>query len=121
VIYIALSLLILANITMAWLHAEKIEDGEKIEHGWWSLGYLVFAGLVSYLLSSWWLLVDSFLIRKVVFDTGLNLFRGKPLFYVSASTTSIIDRIHYKLFGDRSEIYMIVYLMGIVFISIFML
>ena len=34
-------------------------------------------------------------LRRIVFDTGLNLFRGLPFDYISATTTSIVDRISY--------------------------
>jgi hypothetical protein len=119
-IFIAEILLIIANLVMAAHHANLIKDERPIKHGWWGLSYIVFAVLVSWLNHSWMLLFLSILIRKVVFDLALNIFRGLPIFYVSSSTTSIIDKVHYKLFGKRSEVYMFAYLIAIIFLNIFL-
>lgn len=110
--------LIIINVVMAAYHASLINQGRPIKHGWWGAGYLALAVLLSLLNNSWLLFVDLLLIRKVFFDLSLNLFRGKPLFYVSSTTTSIIDRVHNKIFGNRSEIYMIVYLIASIIITI---
>lgn len=119
-IYIGEILLLLANVIMAWHHSELIKDDKPIKHGLWGLGYLSLVIVMS-IFSSWWLLLAGLLIRKVFFDLSLNLFRGKPLFYVSASSTSIIDRIHYRIFGKRSEIYQSLYFVLLVLINIFLL
>ncbi len=103
-------LLIIINVGMAGHHAYLISEGKKIQHGWWGLLYFAAAAAFAYLSHSWELLVCSLFVRKVFFDLSLNLFRGKPLFYVSSSTTSIIDKFHNKIFGNKSEIYMALYL-----------
>lgn len=118
-VYVFEILLIAANISMAWWHSVLIEQKQKTpQHGWWGLAYLSLAVLLSWLCSSWVLFVASLFIRKVFFDLSLNLFRSKPLFYTSATTTSIIDKVHYKLFGNRSEVYMSVYFLFIIFLTI---
>lgn len=113
-------LLLLVNIAMAYHHSELIKDDKPIKHGWWGLSYFVLAVVMS-IFSSWWLLLAAMLIRKVFFDLSLNLFRGKPLFYVSSTSTSIIDRIHYKIFGNKSEIYMSIYFVLLILVNIFLL
>ena len=111
-------LFVLMNVIMALVHNDMIDDGRKIEHGWWGFGYVVFCCGICGLYGSWLLLLDSVLIRKVVFDLSLNLFRGKPLFYVSSSPASIIDKIHNKIFGLNSIPYMVVYFAAMVVISV---
>lgn len=125
--FIAEILFICFNIIMARHHANLIADGRPIKHGWWGLAYVSFTGLISFL---YWqrtevfaegllLFICSLVVRKVFFDLSLNIFRGKPLFYVSKTTTSIIDKIHYNLFKERCEIYYIVYFLASVFFAIY--
>lgn len=106
---IAAILFVGINIAMAGYHASLIKKGKYIKHGWWGLLYFILAGAAAYFNHSWILAVDSLFIRKVFFDLSLNLWRGKPLFYVSSSTTSIIDKFHNKVFDNRSEVYMTLY------------
>lgn len=110
--------LIAVNILMAWYHKKLIAARKPIKHGFWGFGYLIFSAALSIVLQSWVLMIASLFIRKVVFDLSLNLFREKPLFYVSSSTTSIIDRIHYWAFGNKGEIYYLIYFVAIILINI---
>lgn len=118
-IYIAEILLLLGNIAMAAYHADLIKDEKKINHAFWGGLYLAVAVLFSWLNHSWILFVCSLLIRKVVFDLSLNLFLGRQLFYVSTETTSVIDRLHYKLFGKKSELYMSIYFLITIILNVF--
>lgn len=115
---LAALILALFNIIMAGHHANLIKKGKRIQHGWWGLGIFAVSAVFAWATSSWLLLLDALFIRKVFFDLFLNLFRGKPLFYVSATTTSIIDRWHNKIFGNRSEVYMLLYSVAIIVITI---
>jgi len=117
-IYLFEILLAGINVWMAWYHSRLIKAGKKINHGLWGGAYLMAATLLSWLIHDWWLVVLSLFIRKVVFDLSLNLFRELPLFYVSTETTSIIDKIHYKLFGKKSEIYMGIYMLVIIVLNV---
>lgn len=117
---IGLGIFVAANILMALQHHLMMQDGRKIKHGWWGLAYLAFAGVASLLTHSWILFVNSLFIRKVIFDTALNLFNHRPLFFVSTETTSIIDKLHYKLFKKKSEIYMTAYFIIIIILTILM-
>jgi hypothetical protein len=117
-IYLFEILLFAANLTMAAYHAKLIKAEKKIYHGLWGAAYLAVAGWLSLWLHSWALFVLSIFIRKVFFDLSLNVFRGLPLFYVSTETSSLIDKLHYKLFGKKSEIYMGIYLLVIVILNV---
>ena len=110
---------------MAGHHANLIRDGKRIQHGLWGGAYLGLAVVFCYFGGQrdgigfdWLLMIDLLLIRKVFFDLPLNLFRGKPMFYVSATTTSIIDKFHNRVFGLNSLPYMIVYFVAIIVITI---
>lgn len=110
-------ILLAFNFWMAGYHSRLIKKGITPYHGWWGLFYLVVLLGLSW-LTSWWLIPLGLLNRKVFFDTALNLYRDLPLFYVSSTTTSIIDRIHYKLFGKKSEIYMFFYFFCIILLNL---
>jgi hypothetical protein len=107
--YISEILLVIVNIAMAYYHSTIFKKGKKVKHGWWGAAYLGLAGLLSFLSNSWVLFILCFPIRKVVFDLSLNAFIGRQLFFVSTETDSILDKLHYKLFGKKSEIYMAIY------------
>lgn len=115
--HIAVFLMVFVNLGMAWHHANLIQDGRPIRHGWWGLAYVLLAALMAWINGSWLLFMDLCLVRKVVFDLSLNTMRGLPLFYVSRTTTSIIDRVHYRLFGLNSKPYMAVYFMLIIILT----
>lgn len=130
--YIGELILIAVNILMAWYHADLIKDDKKIRHGLWGFLYIVLAAVMSYLNSSVWLFITALYLRKVVFDISLNLFRDLPVFYISPELknmsfrqavrkASIIDWIHYRLFKDRSEVYVIIYFLKLIFLNIFFL
>src|SRR5688500_3008564 len=89
-------LFVLINIVMAWYHSDLIKANKPIYHGLWGGLYLGAAALVAYLHRDWTLLVALLCIRKSVFDVSLNLFRGKPMWWKSKTTTSIIDKLLYK-------------------------
>ena len=88
------------NILLAKHDAEKIFRQQKIEHGTNALVYLALIAPVIYVTQSWIFLIGLLALRRIVFDTALNLFRGLKYDYISTTTTSIIDKLSYK-FQDR--------------------
>ena len=118
------------NIWMAWYHSRLIKKSVKIKHGLWGVLYAVLAGGLSLWMGSWLLAAVAVFLRKVVFDTALNLFRGLAVFYVSPELErytglkdairkgKVIDWMHYKAFGLEPEIYMIIYSIVIVILNI---
>lgn len=115
-------LLIGFNIWMALYHAKIIAQNKTVKHGWWGFLYIGVAAALSINLHSVTLFITSLFVRKVFFDSALNLFRGLGLFYVSPELARIdtlkqalkkgktIDWLHYKAFGENSEVYMFIYL-----------
>ena len=114
-------LLVIVNVFMAKYHAQLIKSYIKIEHSIWAFFYLVLCGCVWLITGNHWVAISGLLIRKIVFDTSLNLFLGFSPFRVSKETSSIVDIWHYKLFGKRSEIYFTFYILVIIYINIFKL
>jgi hypothetical protein len=78
---------------LAKIDAWKISKGIHIKHGINALVYCVL--IAPTLFISWRYPIAMLALRRIVFDTALNLFRGLPYDYISATTTSIIDRISY--------------------------
>jgi hypothetical protein len=119
---------------MASYHAKIIARNNKVQHGWWGALYLGVAAAMSIPLDSITLFIASLFIRKVFFDSALNLFRpGLGLFYVSPELARIttlrqaikkgktIDWLHYKAFGENSEVYMFIYLAVIAVLTMLLL
>lgn len=119
-IYVAEILVLLLNVAMAWHHASLIKEGRPIKHGWWGLLYFVVVSPIFFYYKSVLIFICVCLIRKIFFDISLNLFRELPTFYVSRTTTSLIDKLHNKLFGYTSEVYMFVYLFILIILNLFL-
>lgn len=84
---------ILVNIILAKIDAWKIKHNKRIRHG---INALVYCALIApTFFISWHYPIAMLALRRIVFDTALNMFRGLPYDYISATTTSIIDRISY--------------------------
>lgn len=115
--YLSQVFLIAFNIWMARYHSRLLKKDKKIKHGLWGGLYLAVAGGLS-LWFGWWFLLSTLLLRKFLFDSALNLYNGRAIFFVSKETTSIIDRVHYWAFGIHSEIYQTMYFMGWVILMI---
>ena len=88
-----IALYIIINLVLAKIDANKIRDGIHIKHGINALIYLILIAPTFFI--SWSYPLGMLALRRIVFDTGLNLFRGLPFDYTSATTTSIVDRISY--------------------------
>lgn len=88
-----IALYILVNILLAKIDAYKIKHNKRIRHAINALVYCVLVAPTFYI--SWHYPIAMLALRRIVFDTCLNLFRGLPFDYISATTTSIIDRISY--------------------------
>lgn len=83
--------------------------------------YLLLAGIAAYCYSSVLLFVCLFLIRLVVFDVAFNVLRGMPVFHVNRASNSLIDTIHHKVFGNKSELYIPLYLLLLLTLNILFL
>lgn len=110
----------LLNILLANHDAVKISQHKKIEHGINALVYLALILPAGYLTNSWIFLIGLLALRRIVFDTALNLLRGLRFDYISSTTTSVIDRISYKFqarFGyiPYYGIFLLIVILSIVF------
>ena len=84
------------NIAHAYHDAKRIKAQKRIYHGLNGLFYILLLA-PTYIYPKEWLFVIGLLsLRRIVFDTALNLFRGLRFDYISSTTTSIIDRLSYK-------------------------
>ena len=106
--YLAELLIVLPlTILMAWWHHWLINKGRKIQHGWWALVACGFIGAAIWwrwhtLQFIWyWFALACLCGRLVVFNISLNLFRHYSPFYISPTTTSILDKIEMRAFGKR--------------------
>jgi hypothetical protein len=79
---------------LAKIDSWKISKNIHIKHGINALIYCVLIAPTFFI--SWHYPIAMLALRRIVFDTALNLFRGLPFDYISATTTSIIDRISYN-------------------------
>ena len=83
------------NVAHAYHDSVRIKAHKRIHHGLNGLFYIL--ALAPVILSKdWFFLIGLLSLRRVVFDTALNLFRGLRFDYISSTTTSIIDRLSYK-------------------------
>ena len=83
------------NIGLARYDAYRIKNNIRIKH---AINALIYVGLI--LLFWKWLTIAKILgillLRIPIFNTALNVFRGRPADYLSKTTTSIIDQIMNK-------------------------
>lgn len=89
-------LFIAINIALAKYDSWRIARHKRIYHGINAVVYLILL-IYPYIVTKDWFFVIALLsLRRIVFDTALNLFRGLRFDYISSTTTSIIDRLSYK-------------------------
>lgn len=84
------------NIAHAYHDAERIKAQKRIYHGLNSLFYILLLAPIYIYPREWMFVIGLLSLRRVVFDTALNLFRGLRFDYISSTTTSIIDKLSYK-------------------------
>ena len=120
---------------MAMYHASVFNNDGKIKHGWWGALYIGIATLFAILNHSIWLFLAALLIRKLFFDTTLNLSRSPQLrlFYISPEVKKVTgffdalrkgkfnDWVHWKIFGTKPEIYAILYFLILIVLNIWIM
>jgi len=85
------------NILHAKHDAWRIFDGRRIYHGINGLVHVLILIPVYFYTKEWFFVIGLLSLRRIVFDTALNIFRGLRFDYISATTTSIIDRLSYNI------------------------
>jgi hypothetical protein len=111
---------ILINMALAKYDAYKIATNKKIKHGINALVYVILILPTFNFTKSWVYLIGLLALRRIVFDTALNLYRGLKHDYISATTTSIIDRLSYDIQAKYGYLYYYGVFAIIVIISIFL-
>ncbi|MHA4844401.1 hypothetical protein ACX0G7_09565 [Flavitalea antarctica] len=114
-------LFVLINIAMAWYHAKLIRENKPIVHSLWAAGYLAAVVIATIITKDIILFVLLFVERKLVFDIALNVFRGKPPFWISETTTSVIDRIQDMFFDYNGKTWAVIYIGAIVVLNVLMI
>jgi hypothetical protein len=84
------------NFILAYHDAERIKLHLRIYHGVNALIYILLLLPVYLYLKDWFFIIGLLSLRRVTFDTSLNVMRGLRFDYISSSTTSLIDRLSYK-------------------------
>lgn len=95
------------NILHAKHDAIRIAKHKRIYHGINGLIHVSLVIVIWLFMKDWFFTIGLLAIRRIVFDTALNLFRGLRFDYISSTTTSIIDRLSYDF--QRRYGYMIYY------------
>lgn len=93
---ILLALFTCINIALAKYDAWKIKHNKWIYHGINAVVYLILLIYPYIVTKDWFFMIGLLSLRRIVFDTALNLFRGLRFDYISSTTTSIIDRLSYN-------------------------
>jgi len=122
IIILAGFVLILANVTNAFIDAYKITVLKKaIRHAINLTAYLVVTGLCVWLFNfPLWhavlYVVSAFFCRQITFDIPLNLRRDLKWDYVSMAMPpqAIMDRIEVKIFGYNGKAPTVIY--GVIWI-----
>jgi hypothetical protein len=89
-------LFIAINIALAKYDSWRIARHKRIYHGINAVVYLILLVYPYTITKDWFFIIALLSLRRIVFDTALNLFRGLRFDYISSTTTSIIDRLSYK-------------------------
>lgn len=103
---------------MAYVDSVLIKRGERILHGFNGFFYLMMVVPAYIITKDLYLVAALLVLRRLVFDVSLNLFRGLPYNYTSKTTTSIIDRILYKTQNFLGIFYYIILVATIVFLFV---
>jgi hypothetical protein len=83
------------NIAHAYHDSVRIKAHKRIHHGLNGIFYIIVIAPVL-LSKDWFFIIGLLSLRRVVFDTALNLFRGLRYDYISPTTTSLIDKLSYR-------------------------
>jgi hypothetical protein len=95
-----LFLLMIVFITM--IHAKRFNGNEPVGplfHAVWAAVYFIPVAILVWKFDSWWLGIAALVERFVFYDPILNIFRGKPFFYLSTASAnpSFWDKIEISL------------------------
>ena len=93
------------NIILAYTDAHKIINNQAINHTINAVVYLGALGISVIILKDYWLVPTILLIRLLIFNIVLSLFRGKKWDYVPLTPLSTIDRLANMIFKNGKQMY----------------
>jgi len=106
------------NIVLAIIDAGRIKRGKSIKHGVNGFIYTLILAAAFWVKPNYWLISALVFDRLIFFNISLNLCRMLPVFYVSESPKSIVDKISRWVFGKYGYIMYFIYLVLFI-VSIF--
>jgi len=115
IIYASLCVLF-AYFNSEWIKADKVIDHKKN-----GLFHLI-SWAIAAILFDWRLIIVMPFIGKFVFDTALNIFRKKSLWYIPVPQVkgSVLDKWEYEIFENDGLLPKVLYALIIVLFNMFM-
>ena len=101
----AILIFTLLNVILAYTDAHKIINNQAINHTINAVVYLGALGISVIILKDYWLVPTILLIRLLIFNIALSLFRGKKWDYVPLTPLSTIDRLANMIFKNGRQMY----------------
>ena len=101
----AILIFTLLNVILAYTDAHKIINNQAINHTINAVVYLGALGISVIILKDYWLVPTILLIRLLIFNIALSLFRGKKWDYVPLTPLSTIDRMANMIFKNGRQMY----------------
>jgi len=93
------------NIILAYIDAHRIIDNKVIDHTINAVVYLGALGIAVIIVKDYWLVSTILLIRLLIFNITLSLFRGKKWDYIPITPLSTIDRLANLVFKNGRQMY----------------
>lgn len=103
-------------IGFAYLNAHLIKKGKRIYHALNGAIHIAAAAAGLYFFD-WQTGIAILFVSRLVFDTALNLMRGKAIDYTSPSPKSIVDKIEQKIFKRDGVTPKLIYILLIVVLN----
>lgn len=100
------------NIILAFIDSRIIGVKRTPKHWLNGLVYLLLTVGAVWWVLNYWLIGALLFNRLVVFNICLSKFRGLHWDYLSPSPSSFIDRMAFKIFGNRAKLMYGVYLIS---------
>lgn len=119
-IWLILAAFVVVNILLALYDAKRIGKGKKISHALNGAIYLALVAGAVWFNRDYWLAGSLLVLRLIVFNIFLNLFRGFRWNYISPAPAAVTDKVARAIFGRNSSLMyaiLLVVLAGLVICS----
>ena len=92
------------NVLLALYDAKRIGKGKKISHALNGAIYLALVAGAVWFNRDYWLAGSLLVLRLIVFNISLNLFRGFRWNYISPAPAAVTDKVARAIFGRNSSL-----------------